>query len=86
MRRRFLLYAAFGVPLLALVVFAVMRSWNALSAGMSPHGWIAYGIGAFFTLALSMGLFAISFHSSRNGHDEAADSEARRHADPQDRP
>lgn len=42
---------------------------------MTIHGWIALGLGVSLTLGLAVGLMALTFHSSRTGHDEtAADS------------
>jgi len=40
---------------------------------MSNHGWIAMGLGAFFSIVIGCGLMALMFYSSRGGHDEAAD-------------
>ena len=39
---------------------------------MSKHGWIALGLGTFFSLVIGCGLMALMFYSSRSGHDEAA--------------
>lgn len=52
-----------------------VSAWNA-NAGieMSIHGWIALGLGIFFSLLLGCGLMALMFYSSRYGYDEAADS------------
>jgi hypothetical protein len=40
---------------------------------MDKHGWIAMGLGTFFSLLIGCGLMALMFFSSRSGHDEAAD-------------
>jgi len=40
---------------------------------MDKHGWIALGLGTFFSLFIGCGLMALMFFSSRSGHDEAAD-------------
>ncbi len=40
---------------------------------MSKHGWIALGLGTFFSLIIGCGLMALVFYSSRYGYDEAAD-------------
>ena len=48
--------------------------WNATSGvEMSAHGWIALGLGTFFSLIIGCGLMALVFYSSRHGYDEAAD-------------
>jgi hypothetical protein len=48
--------------------------WNETSGvEMSKHGWIALGLGTFFSLTIGCGLMALMFFSSRSGHDEAAD-------------
>ncbi|MEH2535288.1 hypothetical protein V1277_005410 [Bradyrhizobium sp. AZCC 1588] len=65
------------VTLLALLgltgVWAV-SVWNATSdAVMDKHGWIALGLGTFFSLLIGCGLMALMFFSSRSGHDDAAD-------------
>ncbi|KQT12888.1 MULTISPECIES: hypothetical protein [unclassified Bradyrhizobium] len=57
--------------------------WSA-STGveMGKHGWIALGLGTFFSLLIGCGLMALMFFSSRSGHDEAADPF--RHRQPDD--
>ncbi len=45
---------------------------------MSKHGWIALGLGTFFSLLIGCGLMALMFFSSRSGHDEVADPFRRR--------
>ena len=48
--------------------------WGASSGvEMSKHGWIALGLGTFFSLLIGCGLMALMFFSSRSGHDDAAD-------------
>jgi hypothetical protein len=41
----------------------------------NPHFVIAFALGATATVLLSVGLFALSFHSSRSGHDEQIGNE-----------
>lgn len=36
---------------------------------LSAHGVLAVALGTVLSLGLSVGLFALSFHSSRSGHD-----------------
>lgn len=65
------------VVLAALLVLTgvwAMSVWNASGdAVMDKHGWIALGLGTFFSLLIGCGLMALMFFSSRSGHDEAAD-------------
>ena len=44
--------------------------WRDMGVTLSLHGWIAYGLGAVGSLALSGGLFWLLFHSARSGHDD----------------
>jgi hypothetical protein len=73
---RVLLIAALLV-LLALAVFGIAWAWNATNgvddAAMDENGWIALGLGSFFSLVIGCGLMALMFFSSRRGYDEAAD-------------
>ncbi|MBR1272945.1 hypothetical protein JQ629_36315 [Bradyrhizobium sp. AUGA SZCCT0222] len=62
------------VFLLALTGIWAVTAWN--SAGdiqMSKHGWIALGLGTFFSLLIGCGLMALMFYSNRSGHDDKAD-------------
>jgi hypothetical protein len=58
--------------------------WSASSGvAMGKHGWIALGLGTFFSLLVGCGLMALMFFSSRSGHDDAADPfRGREHRDP----
>ena len=59
---------------IAAIVWAV-SVWNVTSnIEMSIHGWIALGLGTFFSLLIGCGLMALMFYSSRSGYDERADS------------
>ena len=58
---------------IAAIVWAV-SVWNVTSnIEMSIHGWIALGLGTFFSLLIGCGLMALMFYSSRSGYDERAD-------------
>jgi hypothetical protein len=63
--------------LIIMLIFTTVWAtsvWNASSeAVMDKHGWIALGLGTFFSLLIGCGLMALMFFSSRSGHDEAAD-------------
>jgi Zn-dependent protease with chaperone function len=73
------------VILAALIVILIVTAvwatsvWNAAGdTAMDKHGWIALGLGTFFSLLIGCGLMALMFFSSRSGHDEAADPFRRR--------
>jgi hypothetical protein len=64
----------------ALVIILILTAvwatsvWNASGdVAMDKHGWIALGLGTFFSLLIGVGLMSLMFFSSRSGHDEAAD-------------
>lgn len=64
------------VLIVILIVTAVwaVSVWNATGdAVMGTHGWIALGLGTFFSLLIGCGLMALMFFSSRSGHDDVAD-------------
>jgi uncharacterized protein YjbJ (UPF0337 family) len=64
------------VALLAILILTVV--WAAAvwtqsgDVAMGWHGWIALGLGTFFSLIIGCGLMALMFFSSRSGHDDAA--------------
>ncbi|MEZ5996297.1 MAG: hypothetical protein R3C25_11150 [Hyphomonadaceae bacterium] len=70
MKTALALIAVLGA-LLAVVAFVVFRDWDA--SAMSVHGWIAMGVGAFFSLAVGGGLMALVFYSARMGYDDRID-------------
>ncbi len=72
-----------GAALILTGIWAV-SVWSA-SGGveMGMHGWIALGLGTFFSLLIGCGLMALMFFSSRSGHDDAADPFRQR--EPRDR-
>jgi hypothetical protein len=62
------------VGLLILTAFWAVSVWNDTSGvEMGKHGWIALGLGTFFSLLIGCGLMALMFFSSRSGHDDVAD-------------
>ncbi len=64
---------ALAVAALALLVFAAVGSYMASgigSGGMPAALWLPYGIGAFLTIVIGAGLFALTFHSARAGYDD----------------
>jgi hypothetical protein len=73
-----ILLVVLAILLIFTGVWAVLV-WNA-SAGVEigKHGWIALGLGTFFSLLIGCGLMALMFFSSRSGHDAQADAFRRR--------
>lgn len=59
---------------LVLVPVALMVAGAAFGIGgnafPNAHFVIAFALGATFSGLLAVGLFALSFHSARSGHDE----------------
>ena len=67
-----------AVLLVILIVTAVwaVSVWNASGdAVMSTHGWIALGLGTFFSLLIGCGLMALMFYSHRHGYDELTEKD-----------
>ena len=69
--------ATIAGAIIALLVagWGVAAMWRDMGVTLSLHGWIAYGIGALASIALSVGLFWLTFHSARSGHDDLAHPE-----------
>ncbi|GMO17986.1 MULTISPECIES: hypothetical protein [Bradyrhizobium] len=68
-----LLLAVLAMILILTGVWAV-SVWNASSGvEIGRHGWIALGLGTFFSLLIGCGLMVLMFFSSRSGHDDRAD-------------
>ena len=55
----------------------VILAWTGWLGGQFPNGHfvLAFALGATATVLLSVGLFALSFYSSRSGHDEKIGNE-----------
>lgn len=70
MSLRLVLWISAAFALLALILWGITLLWGGLGYGLSGHGWFAYIIGGVMTLALSVGLFLLTFHSARHGHDD----------------
>lgn len=68
-----LILTALVVILVVTIVWAISVWGAAGDAVMSTHGWIALGLGTFFSLLIGCGLMALMFFSSRSGHDDIAD-------------
>jgi hypothetical protein len=65
--RIFLLVVTASAVLTAFVI-VMMRQLHA--DVISTHGWIALGLGVFFSSALAGGLMALVFISARRGYDD----------------
>lgn len=76
------LLVVLGAVLIITGVWGV-SVWEASSAiEMGKHGWIALGLGTFFSLLIGCELMALMFFSSRSGHDDATDPiRQRKHPD-----
>ena len=82
--RRYLPTVLLGVVLFALLALAItfmITTWQQSQARMSIHGWIALGLGVFFSVVVGCGLMALMFYSSRRGYDERASELSRRRED-----
>jgi hypothetical protein len=69
---QFVLLGALLAILIVTIVWATSVWTSSNNVPMSKHGWIALGLGTFFSLVIGCGLMALMFYSSRSGHDEAA--------------
>jgi hypothetical protein len=61
-----------GVLLLLLAGAALVgyAGWTMTDVAMPIHGWIAMGLGIFFSLVVGVGLMGLVFYSNRAGYDE----------------
>ena len=67
----------------AAATVGVSLAWNAIGGGpLGLHGVIALSLGVLGTVALTWGLMALAFKSSREGWDDQVD----RRADDPDKP
>lgn len=70
------LAVVFGVVSLGVITVASIYVWQEIGdVALGVHGWIALIAGSVATLILGGGLMALSFYSSRSGHDDAAQQE-----------
>lgn len=46
-------------------------------ASVSPHLYIAFGLGAFFTMFLGFALMSLAFQSAQQGYDDIEPDRAR---------
>ncbi|MBU6464401.1 MAG: hypothetical protein KGL35_29345 [Bradyrhizobium sp.] len=63
--------------LLALLIgtgiFAISAWTSTGNVVISEQGWLAIGLGTFFSLIIGCSLVALTFYSSRHGYDDAVD-------------
>lgn len=59
------------LAILAAASWLAYQGWTASSdVEISKHGYIAMGLGIFFSLLVGCGLMALVFYSSRRGYDD----------------
>ena len=83
-RRRKLDILAILIAAIALVgaCLGSVYVWEKMGqVALSLHGWLALIAGAAGTIILGCGLMALSFYSSRSGHDEDAWTDPEKHRD-----
>ena len=76
MTRNIILWIIVAFSALAAVLYGTTFFWQGLGDGLSGHGWFAYVLGGVLTLALSFGLFSLTFFSARNGYDDIDPSDS----------
>jgi exosortase/archaeosortase len=74
MSRKTLLILALVLVPVALMTLSAATGWFGAEF-RNAHFVIAFGLGATATVLLAVGLFALSFHSARSGHDEQIGNE-----------
>ena len=75
---------AIGIAAIALIgaCLGSVYVWEKMGqVELGVHGWVALIAGAFGTIVLGCGLMALSFYSSRSGHDEDAWTDPKKHRD-----
>lgn len=68
--RMTVIVVTFAIVGLGLTLWGVSALWADLGVQMTFHGWVAYGLGALFSLLLASGLFFLTFKSARDGFDD----------------
>lgn len=57
----------------ALAILAMVFGGFLEPVEISAHGYFAFGLATILCLAVSVGLFALLFHSARSGQDDISD-------------
>ncbi|KDA03582.1 hypothetical protein [Hyphomonas oceanitis] len=70
MSRKLVLVIIIAFAALAAVLWGLTFFWQGMGVEVTGLGWGAYIAGGVFTLALSAGLFLLSFHSAKHGYDD----------------
>lgn len=70
--KMFLIVAISCFIIAGLLIVSPFGADRSPTSGMGIHGWTALVLGVLFTTVVGGGLMALSFHSARSGHDEAA--------------
>ncbi len=70
MSRGLIFILAATAVILAAFMAVMALVWHASGTVISGHGWMAFFVGAVFTVGVSLGLFLLVFHSARSGHDD----------------
>jgi ABC-type amino acid transport system permease subunit len=58
------------VGLLGVTAWGLWDGWRRIDVEIPLTGWIALAGGVVLSVALGAGLMALSFYSSRSGHDD----------------
>ena len=70
---------ALALPLFALLAAAIWFAYDIWSTDEGPPmpatGYLALGLGVFFSLLIGCGLMVLVFYSNRHGYDERAQGE-----------
>ncbi|KCZ59515.1 hypothetical protein [Hyphomonas chukchiensis] len=75
MSRKLVWMIVIAFAALAAVLWGLTFFWQGMGVEVTGLGWGAYIAGGVFTLALSGGLFLLSFHSARHGYDDIGGSD-----------
>ena len=75
-----MLKLALAIPLFALLAASVWFAYDIWATDQGPPmpatGYLALGLGVFFSLVVGCGLMALVFYSHRHGYDERAQGES----------
>ncbi len=72
-RQRVILLLIGAAVMFTAVAISLFLGIRAAGVEVSGHGYFAFALGTALTLALSVGLFTLVFHSARSAHDQDAD-------------